>query len=118
MEEQRTRATSSFEVNRPVMVSGLYVLSVVSGLTMLVGVILAYIWKDESEDWERRHLEYLIRTFWITLVAWVAGVALLFATIRSALIILPILWIVGVAVWVLVRSIKSLVRAGERRPIS
>jgi uncharacterized membrane protein len=117
MDERVTPARPAFEFNRPVIVSGLFLLSVVSGLTLIIGVILAYTWKGEAEEWERSHFHYLILTFWMTLAAWIAGVILLLATFGSDLMFLPILGVVAVAIWVIFRSVKSLVRAGERRPI-
>ena len=40
----------------------------VTGVTILVGVVMTYIYKDESPEWLRTHYEQQIRLFWIGLL--------------------------------------------------
>ena len=51
---------------RPVIVAALYLLTLFTGFSVLVGLILAYLWRGEEETagWENTHFTYLIRTFW------------------------------------------------------
>lgn len=52
--------------NRPLIVSALYLLSYFTGMTWIVGVVLAYIFRSgQQEDWEVSHFIYHIRTFWL-----------------------------------------------------
>ena len=100
-----------FDFNHPTVIGLLYVASFVTGVTAIVGVILGYIWRgDRPEGWEATHLTYLIRTFWIGLVASIVGVVL-----TAVLIGIPIL--IAAAVWFLVRSVLSIVRAQRREPM-
>lgn len=104
--------TPSFDFNQPTILSLLYISAFVFGITGLVAVILAYSWKDKPQaDWEPSHYQYHIRTFWIWLIGFVAGIPLLLALGLGFL-----LWI-AVAVLVLVRAILALIKAQERVPM-
>ncbi|MEW9854648.1 DUF4870 family protein [Novosphingobium sp. M1R2S20] len=101
---QGSRA-QSFELNRPTIISLLYLASCVVGITAIIGVILAYIWRNEPQDaWEGSHFEYLINTFWIGFVG-----AIISTILILVLIGLPLL--LAVLVLVLVRSVMSLLNA-------
>jgi uncharacterized membrane protein len=107
-------AKSGFDFNQPTVVSLLYLASVVTGLPMLVGVVLAYVWKGEpGNGWEESHLRYHIRSFWI-------GIAI------GLLFVIPTVLTLGLAgfvlypalvLWLVIRSFKSLMKAQRREPI-
>jgi uncharacterized membrane protein len=100
--------SGGFEFNRPTIISLLYICGLVTGITGLVGIVLAYVWRNEAhEAWEATHYTYLIRTFWIALAASVVGVI-------TAIIGIGILLMIAVTVWVVVRSILSLLNAQKR----
>ena len=83
-----------------------------TGITGIVGVVLAYAWRSEPKAaWEVSHYEYLIRTFWIFFVGTIVGVILIFALI--GLLILP-----AVTVLVVVRCVLSLLAAQKHEPMS
>lgn len=105
-------ATSSgFDFNQPTIIGLLYVASYVTGITAIVGVVLAFVWKGEPKaEWEVSHYTYLINTFWIGLIGGVVGFVLLIVLI--GLLILP-----AVAVLVLVRTIMSLINAQKQAPM-
>jgi len=105
-------ASTSFELNQPTIVSLLYLLSFLTGgLTSIIGVVLAYVWKAEPRaEWEASHYQYLINTFWIALVGFFLGFILMFVLI--GFLVLP-----AVAVLVVVRSVLSLVNAQKRLPM-
>lgn len=103
--------SGGFDFNQPTIVSLLYIASFVVGITGLVGIVLAHIWSsDAPQEWEKSHYAYLIRTFWFGLLGGVIGVVLSFVLIG-----IPIL--IAVAVWVLVRSIVSLLKAQRHEPM-
>jgi len=103
--------SGGFDTNRPTIISLLYLASFVTGITGLVGVVLAHIWRGEShEPWITSHYTYLIRTFWFGFAASVIGVIL-----SVILIGVPIL--LAAAVWVGVRSVMSLVKAQRQEPM-
>lgn len=106
-----TRPDSGFDFNHPTIVSLLYLASFLTGITAIVGVVLAYVWKGETTSgWEASHYEYLIRTFWIFLIGTVIGSILILALI--GLLILP-----AVCVLVVVRCVMSLLNAQKRQPM-
>ncbi len=102
---------TGFDLNHPTIVSLLYLSSFLLGVTALIGIVLAYVWKNEAhDDWQTSHYAYLIRTFWIGLIGTVAGLILMIVLI--GFLILPI-----VAVLVIVRSVLSLVKAQKHEPM-
>lgn len=104
-------SASSFDFNHPTIISLLYLSSVVLGVTAIVGVVLAYVWKGETHaDWESSHYQYLIRTFWIGLVG--SLVSILFM-----IVLIGFLMLVAVGVLVLVRCVMSLVAAQKQQPM-
>lgn len=103
--------TGSFEFNRPTIVGLLYIGSYLTGVSGLIGLVLAYVWKGEPHQaWEASHYTYLIRTFWIGLVAAILGM-------MTLLIGIGFLVLAGVGVWFLVRLVLSLVNAQKRQPM-
>lgn len=103
--------SSSFDFNRPTIISLLYLSSMVLGVTGLVGLVLAYIWKGEPHaEWETSHYAYLIRSFWLGLIGF--GVGLLLAIVLIGFVI----W-VAVGVLIVVRSVLSLVNAQKQQPM-
>ncbi len=69
----RTRDTST----RVKIVWGLYILTVLAGVTAIIGVVLAYVWRDsDPADPLNSHFAKAIRVFWITAAIMVAGIVL------------------------------------------
>lgn len=102
---------SGFEFNRPTMISLLYLCSFFTGITALVGVVLAYVWRGEThEPWETTHYRYLIRTFWLGLLGGILGAML-------TLVLIGFLILPAVVVLVVVRCVLSLVNAQKRQPM-
>lgn len=111
MKPTPTPANSGFEFNNPTIISLLYLASFITGITAIVGVVLAFVWRDEPKaDWEISHYQYLINTFWIGLLGSIIGLLL-----TIVLIGIPIL--LAVAVLVIVRSVMSLVNAQKHTPM-
>jgi uncharacterized membrane protein len=106
-----TPVPNGFEFNRPTIVSLLYLASCITGVTVIIGVVLAYVWKGElHQPWEETHYTYLIRTFWISVAGTVLGVLTL-------LIGVGFLILLGIGIWALVRTVLSLVNAQKREPM-
>ena len=109
------RGAAGSDTNRPVIISALYLSSVVLGLTALVAFILALVWKSEpGEPWEASHYDYHIMTFLLWAGTTLFAVILIF-TIIGALLGFPLLLLA--LVWLLIRSIMSLIRALNREPM-
>jgi uncharacterized membrane protein len=87
----------------------LQILSVVTGLTAIVAVILAYVRMTEAPDWIRNHYTYQIRTFWIGLAGMVIGILTFWMLGLGFLIML------ATAIWFIVRAVVGLIRLTEGR---
>lgn len=104
-------STSGFDFNHPTIISLLYISSAVLGITAIVGVVLAYVWKGEAHaEWETSHYEYLIRTFWIGLIGAVVSIMLM-------IVLIGFLLMVAVGVLVVVRCVLSLINAQKQQPM-
>ena len=79
----------------------LYLIGLAVGLTSIVGVVMAYINKDDSPEWLRSHYQFQIRTFWIGCLYAFIGLLLI-----VVLIGIPVL--IFTAVWFIVRCVKGL----------
>jgi uncharacterized membrane protein len=79
----------------------LYLASILFGITAIIGVVLAYVYKDEAPEWLQTHYQFQIRTFWIMLLyAIICGVL--------TLILIGILLYLVLLVWWIVRCVKGL----------
>jgi len=102
---------SGFDFNQPTIISLCYLGSFVTGITGLVGVVLAHVWQGENKDnWAGSHLTYLIRTFWIGFAASILAMILSFVLI--GFLLFPL-----IAIWVGVRSVMSLIKAQKQEPM-
>ncbi|MEP5937915.1 MAG: DUF4870 domain-containing protein [Erythrobacter sp.] len=100
-----------FDLNRPTIISLCYLGGFVTGISGLVGIVLGYIWKGEQQEaWVASHYTYLIRTFWIALIASIIAMVLSFVLI--GLFMFPL-----IAIWMGVRSVMSLVKAQRKEPM-
>jgi uncharacterized membrane protein len=69
--------------------------------TSVVGVVIAYIHRDKTEDWIQSHYKYQISTFWLSLIFSVIG--WLFTTIVIGYFIL-LIWLF----WLIIRCAKGM----------
>lgn len=113
----------------PAVCYALYLLAFATGITAVVGLIIAYSQQSTAGPAMRTHYTFLIRTFWIgLLLAIVAGIAggVLFAigaVLTVILIGFPIMALAGLvwavaAIWFGVRCVVGLVylSRGEAYP--
>ena len=95
-------------VSKSTIVAGLYLASFVFGITGLVGLIMAYVWRDEVRGtWEESHITYLIRTFWIGFILSVIGFIL-------TVVLIGIFIIFAAMIQLAVRSVFSIIRAQKK----
>lgn len=85
-------------------------LAPLGGLTHLVGLIMAYVARPTAPVWLQSHYTYLIRTFWIGLLFFVAAGVLCLLAIGFVLLPLAFLWVV-------VRCVVGLMRLFRNEPI-
>ena len=111
-QEPATRGnTSGVDSNRPVIVGALYLASFLTGITGLVGVVLAHIWEGEARGtWMESHYTYLIRTFWFSVIFGIVAFLLMFVLV--GFLLFPL-----IAIWFGVRSVLSLIKASKQEPM-
>jgi len=94
------------------IVWGLYIASYFTGITAIVGLIIAYVKRGDLAGTPfESHMTSAIRTFWITLIAGIIGSVLLFAFGLGLIV-----W-AALCVWNLFRIIRGMIRAADGRPI-
>jgi uncharacterized membrane protein len=104
------RATSSADLRTLTLICyGLYLLGVINGLTTLIGVIIAYVKRDDARStiWST-HFDNLMTVFWVSIVVFIVG------ALTWIFLIGFVFWFV-LAIWYLYRCIKGLIRAVENR---
>ena len=89
----------------------LYLLSYLTGITALIGVIIAYLQAGSSDSAMKSHYTFQIRTFWIGLLYLFGGVVLLHLAVGA----LVLLWWF---VWSLVRNTKGLLALNRNEAIA
>jgi len=109
----------------PAVVYALYILGLFHGLTLIIGLIMAYVLRGSSGPANASHYTYLIRTFWMSLGVAAIGGAIMLVSIPFTFILIgiPFLWAGGVIcflawVWALIRSIVGAIRLAEGAPIA
>lgn len=109
-------AISSEERTMPLTAYILMLVSVVTGgITAIIAVVLAYASKEEASDDVKSHYEFIIRTFWISLIVDVTAFVLMFTVFLAPL---SFLTFIAVFVWVIVRMIMGLVKLTNGDPIA
>jgi uncharacterized membrane protein len=89
----------------------LYLASVVVGITVLVGLVMAYLNRGEAHGtWAESHYTYQIRTFWIGLLYFLVSMLLMVLGIGFLLI-------VAVVIWAIVRCVRGLQWAASGDPV-
>lgn len=85
----------------PAVVYALHIAGAVTGVTCLIGAIIAYISRKDAAEWLVSHYEFQIRTFWL---------ALLFSVI--SIILTPVgigmVALVATGLWLVVRGVVGL----------
>ena len=84
--------------------------SLLFGITGIIGVVMAYINKDDAPEWLQTHYQFQIRTFWI---------GALFIFLGSILSVILIGWFLLLfwVVWLIVRSVKGMKALDEEKAI-
>jgi uncharacterized membrane protein len=88
----------------------LYLVGIATGITALIGVIMAYVNKDEAPEWLQTHYQFQIRTFWIGLLYCVLG-GILSIVLIGFLVLL--FWVI----WLIVRVIKGFKHLERGEPV-
>jgi uncharacterized membrane protein len=79
----------------------LYLVSIVFGITGIIGVVMAYVNRDDAPDWLQTHYQFQIRTFWI-------GGLYMFIGLLLALVLIGYFVFLFWVIWLIVRCIKGM----------
>ncbi|WP_184716380.1 hypothetical protein [Caulobacter sp.] len=100
----------------PAVVYGLYLLGFTNGLTFVIGLIVAYVNRDQAGPINQSHYTFAIRTFWLS-IAWFLigavllafGIPLIVLAIGIPMIAIGGLIMGAVSIWFVVRCIMGIV---------
>lgn len=93
----------------PMIVYILYLGGFVSALTSLVGVIIAYVNRNDAAPWAQTHYRFQIRTFWIGLLFVTVGILSAFVLIGFPILLFN-------AIWMIVRCAKGIKYSSNSQP--
>ena len=85
----------------PIVVYVLHLAGLVTGITSLIAVVLAYVSRKNAPEWVQSHYAFAIRTFWLALLFAIVGAVL--SVVGIGVVILA-----AIGVWVAVRCIVGL----------
>jgi len=119
----RLSYASAEDRTMPAVVYALYLLGLANGLTILIGLVLAYASRGGAGVRARTHYTFLIRTFWLWF-AWalIAGALILWGGLFSLILIgLPFFalgWLIFgmVHIWFALRSIVGVIYLARDEP--
>jgi uncharacterized membrane protein len=93
------------------IVWGLYIAAFFTGITIIIGVIVAYVKRGELAGTPfESHMTSAIRTFWISLIGYLISAVLM-------LVLIGFVTMTLVGIWHLFRVIRGIVKALDDRPI-
>ena len=72
----------------------LYLVSLLIGITAIVGLIIAYVNRDDAPGWLQSHYQFQIRTFWIGGLYMLIGIMLLQFLIGLLILLFFIFWLI------------------------
>lgn len=109
----------SYETQRPIVsdkvlalaIYVLYGLGYFTGISALIGVVIAHVKVEDADPMLRSHYQFLIRTFWIGLLYNAIGIPLCFVLIGIPLMLW---WFV----WSVIRIVKGALLLTEHKPIA
>jgi len=107
---RRSKLFAPSAVNIKLIYAG-YLMSLAAPFIAIIPAIFAYqSRRQEPPRWMDTHYRYQIRTFWIGLFANLAAFGLSFVGV--GLLLFPL-----IAVWVVARSVKGLIRVARLAPV-
>lgn len=99
----------------PAVVYGLYLLAFTNGLTAIIGLIVAYVNRDQAGPINASHYTFAIRTFWLSIAWFLIGLCLILFGIPLSIVLvgIPVMIVGGlimgaVSLWFAVRCILGI----------
>jgi uncharacterized membrane protein len=116
-------APTSDDKVMPAVVYALYLIGLINGVTIIIGLVIAYVARDRAGPLTRSHYVFQTRSCWMGLaIAFAASLVTVVGFILSFVIIgLPILWVgltvlAGVGVWFGLRAVIGLFYLVQDQP--
>ncbi|HEY9216636.1 MAG TPA: hypothetical protein VIO94_01200 [Phenylobacterium sp.] len=116
-------SSTTDERTLPIVAYACYLGGLITGISPIIGVILAHAGREAASPTMRTHYTFQIRTFWIAVLAMLAaGAAMGVGAVLSVILIgIPILAAAGLAmglicVWFFVRSVVGLIYVAQNQP--
>ncbi len=78
-------------------------------VTSLIGVIFAYVYRDDAPEWLKSHYQHQIRTFWIAFLFFFLSLMLMIILIGKLLLLITF-------IWYLILMIKGIKYLNRRAP--
>jgi uncharacterized membrane protein len=102
---------NTVNTSMPQIIYVLFIANIVLPFTALIGVIMAYVNKEDAPQWLKSHYRFQIRTFWIGLLYGLIGFVLLAILVGWFILLFTVIWLV-------IRCIKGLkyLEAKEAHP--
>jgi uncharacterized membrane protein len=111
IEPGRPRAPIVSDTTLALIVYVLYFAAYFTGITAVVGVIVAHLQVGRGDSFLDTHYRFQIRTFWIGVLYLVVGTVLTF-------ILIGFLVLAWWFIWSLVRNVKGVLALNQNQPIS
>lgn len=95
-----------------IVVYALYIASLVVGITLIVGVVMAYVKRNEMNGTlYYNHMQYLIKTFWYSLIGFIIGWATMILAVGGIVLVV-------VSVWFIYRVVAGFIKLYDGKPVS
>lgn len=88
----------------------LLIVGTIVGFTGIIGLIMAYVFKDDSIDWLQTHYRFQIRTYWIGLLYFALGVFTLTTGVGYLILLFTFIWMI-------IRCAKGLKQLEDNQPV-
>ena len=88
----------------------LYAVGFFVGVTWLIGVVIAYIYRADAPDLLKTHFTFQIRTFWLALVGGIIGVV-------TTAIVIGFFLLLALLVWEIIRIVKGWKWLADNQPV-
>jgi len=85
----------------PKIIYILYLVGILVPFVSIIGLVMAYVNKDDAPEWLQTHYQFQIRTFWIGFLYGFIGLLLTMIVIGYFVLLFTVIWLV-------IRSVKGM----------
>jgi len=92
---------AAVSTSTPKIIYILYLVGILVPFVSIIGLVMAYINKDDAPEWLQTHYQFQIRTFWIGFLYGFIGLLLTMIVIGYFVLLFTVIWFV-------IRSVKGM----------